>query len=389
MQIKRYEVAKIQDAMQQIKNDLGPEAIILSTKTIKHSAPQKIEVIAAIDITDFTNQATGSQWRQESDEGRGSKSGGGLSQTELSLQYADIQRLLEKMGPVNDIREELKGLKDNVELLVDVIGLARFRQESDHLAKIYQLLTVNGMSKVKTCHIIDKMRKGQQSDNGQDYDTCLKLAERTIASSLANKYGVSKARRIKAFIGPTGVGKTTTLAKMAAGLSVEQRKKVGLITMDTFRIAAVEQLKVYAKIIDIPLQVATDKAGFEKSLNALSEADVILVDTAGRSPSDAEYMKNIADTFSGNKEVEINLLLSPSLSRDHLLETEDLYRRTEYDNLILTKVDECRRHGVIYDLVQQAGKPVGYLTNGQNVPQDIVAVTPEKLAKLILNNTIH
>jgi flagellar biosynthesis protein FlhF len=100
-------------------------------------------------------------------------------------------------------------------------------------------------------------------------------------------------------------------------------------------------------------------------------------------------MKNIADTFSGNKEIEINLLLSPSLSRDNLLETEDLYRRTEYDNLILTKVDECRRHGVIYDLVQQAGKPVGYLTNGQNVPQDIVAVTPEKLAKLILNNTIH
>jgi flagellar biosynthesis protein FlhF len=388
MQIKRYEVSKIQDAMQQIKNDLGPEAIILSTKTIKHSAPQKIEVIAAIDITDLSNQIPGSQWRQEPDEGRENGSPG-LSQGEFARHYGELQRLLEKMGPVCDIREELKSLKDNVELLVDVIGLARFRQESEHLAKIYQILTVNGMSKVKTCHIIDKMKKGRHSENAKDYGSSLELAEKTIASSLANKFGVSKTRRIKAFIGPTGVGKTTTLAKIAAGLCVDQRKKVGLITMDTFRIAAVEQLKVYAKIIDIPLQVATNKSSFEKSLKALSDADVILVDTAGRSPSDAEYMKNIGETFSGNKDVEINLLLSPSLSRNHLLETENLYRPTEYDNLILTKVDECSRYGAIYDLVQQAGKPVGYLTNGQNVPQDIESATPEKLAKLILNSSIH
>lgn len=388
MQIKRYEVLKIQDAMQQIKNDLGPEAIILSTKTIKDSAPQRIEVVAAIDISELSNQIPGSPWCKDPDEDR-EKGSFGLSQGDCTHQYAELQRLLEKIGPVSDIREELKSLKDNVELLVDVIGLARFRQESDHLAKIYQVLTVNGMSKVKSCQIIDKMRNGQLSEREKNYAACLKLAEKTIASSLSNNDGISKPRRIKAFIGPTGVGKTTTLAKLAASFCVDKRKKVGLITMDTFRIAAVEQLKVYAKIIDIPLHVATSKISFEKSMKELSDADVILVDTAGRSPSDTEYMKNISETFSGNRGIEINLLLSPTMSREHLLETEHYYRRTEYDNLILTKVDECGRYGVIYDLVQQAGKPVGYLTNGQNVPQDIESATPEKLAKLILKNSIH
>jgi flagellar biosynthesis protein FlhF len=388
MQIKRYEVSKIQDAMQQIKNDLGPEAIILSTKTIKDSAPQRIEVIAAIDISELSNQIPGRSWCNDPDEGSENESVA-LSQVDFTHQYAELQRLLEKIGPVSDIREELKSLKDNVELLVDVIGLARFRQESDHLAKIYQILTANGMSKVKSCHIIDKMRNGHPSERVKDYASCLKLAEKTIASSLSNKDGLSKTRRIKAFVGPTGVGKTTTLAKLAAGFCVDKRKKVGLITMDTFRIAAVEQLKVYAKIIDIPLLVATSKMSFEKSLKALSEVDVILVDTAGRSPSDTEYLKNISETFSGSNGVEINLLLSPSMSKDHLLEAENYYRRTEYDNLILTKVDECSRYGVIYDLVQQAGKPVGYLTNGQNVPQDIESATPEKLAKLILKNSLH
>ncbi|MCX5827411.1 MAG: flagellar biosynthesis protein FlhF [Deltaproteobacteria bacterium] len=388
MQIKRYEVSKIQDAMQQIKNDLGPEAIILSTKTIKHSNPQKIEVIAAIDITELNNQIPGRAWCKEQDGERRNGSFG-LPQGDVVRKYDEIQRILEKMGPVNDIREEIKSLKDNVELLVDVIGLARFRQESEHLAKMYQTLTANGISKGKTCHIIDEMRNGRLPENEKDYASCLKLAERTIASSLSKIDVISKTRRIKTFIGPTGVGKTTTLAKLAASFCVDKRKKVGLITMDTFRIAAVEQLKVYAKIIDVPLQVATSKTGFEKSLKALSDADVILVDTAGRSPNDAEFIKNIHETFSKNTGVEINLLLSPSMSRDHLLETENYYRLTEYNNLILTKVDECSRYGVIYDLVRHAGKPVGYLTTGQNVPQDIENATPEKLAKLIVQNSIH
>ena len=316
MQIKRYEVSKIQDAMQQIKNDLGPEAIILSTKTIKHSDPQKIEVIAAIDITELNNQIPGRTWCKDQD-GKRRNGSFGLSQDDVAHQYAEIQRVLEKMGPVNDIREELKGLKDNIELLVDVIGLARFRQESEHLAKMYQTLTANGISKGKTCHIIEEMRKGHLPENKKDYASCLRLAETTIASSISEIDGISKARRIKAFIGPTGVGKTTTLAKLAASFCVDKRKKVGLITMDTFRIAAVEQLKVYAKIIDVPLQVATGKNSFEKSVKAWSGADVILVDTAGRSSNDSECMKNIREIFSGNNGVEINLLLSPSMSRDH------------------------------------------------------------------------
>jgi flagellar biosynthesis protein FlhF len=194
---------------------------------------------------------------------------------------------------------------------------------------------------------------------------------------------------VKALVGPTGVGKTTTLAKLAARFALEQKQKVGLITMDTYRIASVDQLQTYADIMKLPLLVAGDGEGFRESLRSFTDRDVILVDTPGRNPEDTEYLSELKRQFGESPDLEVSLLLTPAMNREGLQVTADRFRLLDYDSLILTKLDECQRFGVVFDILEQAGRPVRYVTCGQNVPQDIKEVTPGSLASLILGHSIH
>ncbi len=196
-----------------------------------------------------------------------------------------------------------------------------------------------------------------------------------------------KGRRIKAFVGPTGVGKTTTLAKLAAHYCLEKRMKVGLITTDTYRIAAPEQLKVYAKIMGLPLDIVSDKDQFTRSLTNFADKDLILVDTPGRSRQDDRCLTTLKSILSGD--VETYLLLSPTAGREHLIEAADRFRILQYDRIILTKIDDCTIFGPIVDVLDMIGNPVSYLTTGQNVPKDIEKANPERLAQLTLQNRLH
>ena len=196
-----------------------------------------------------------------------------------------------------------------------------------------------------------------------------------------------KEQRIKAFIGPTGVGKTTTLAKLAAHYSLEKKMKVGMITTDTYRIAAVEQLKVYAEIMGLPIQVAPGKESFLRSLESFAEKDMILVDTPGRNHNDNRGLNELKAILPSD--VETVLLLNPAASREHLLEAADRFSIFDYDRLILTKVDECNHFGAMYEVLDEIGKPVSHVTTGQNVPRDIEKASPERLARLILQNRLN
>jgi flagellar biosynthesis protein FlhF len=199
-----------------------------------------------------------------------------------------------------------------------------------------------------------------------------------------------KSKRVKAFIGPTGVGKTTTLAKLAAHYAIDRKLSVGLVTTDTFRIAAAEQLKVYAKILNIPLEVAPDRETFQRTLSLFSSKDIVLVDTPGRNHNDRESMDRLNQIINTGMPVEFNLLLSLTSSGENLMDAVETYQNVfDYDHLIFTKIDECNRFGLIFNVVEQSGKPVLYITNGQNVPQDIQKITPGKLAEMLVKNILH
>lgn len=190
--------------------------------------------------------------------------------------------------------------------------------------------------------------------------------------------------RTIALVGPTGVGKTTTVAKLAATFKLKQNKKVGLITADTFRIAAVDQLRTYAGIIGLPLEVVSGPDELADAIQRLSHLDVIIIDTAGRSQRNTDRLDELAKLIDVAKPHETHLVLSSTASQRVLLEIIDRFAPIKTDRLIFTKLDEAVTCGVLLNVAQKVNKPLSYITTGQEVPHQIEPCHAGRLAELVL-----
>jgi flagellar biosynthesis protein FlhF len=186
------------------------------------------------------------------------------------------------------------------------------------------------------------------------------------------------------FVGPTGVGKTTSIAKLAAQFKIREHKRVALITIDTYRIAAVEQLKTYADLIGVPLKVVDDGDALKKAVKSFSDRDLILIDSAGRSPRSEEKMNELNAYVEAAAPDELHLVCSVSVSNDVLKDTLERYQNFPVTKLMLTKLDEAVHYGVILSIISKTQKPIGYMTTGQEVPDDIEIASQERLSRLIL-----
>ncbi len=382
MQVKRYEAENIQEALAKIKKDLGPEAIVLSAKRMP-GEKQLMEIVAASD--DNHQRAAGLSVGDAAgrDERSFSPAGGeGFSYLKKELQ--ELKELVRGVSKEN-LSGEFAELKDSMQAFFDVLGLQGRREEKSSLSRIYHYLVGQGVSKARACRLLDRMKRSCPGGKIPDYESCLKIAEGIIRETFVKKSG-KQEKRVKVFIGPTGVGKTTTLAKLAARYSLEQKLKVGLVTMDTYRIAALEQLKIYARIMDLPLEVATQRDVFGQVLERFSDRDIILVDTPGKGPVEAGYFTGLQEILADAREVETNLLLSLTSSRENMLDVVARFGKFPGEQIIFTKADEGTRCGFLYDVIEQAGRPVAYVTTGQNVPQDIETADPARLAELIMRH---
>ena len=191
-----------------------------------------------------------------------------------------------------------------------------------------------------------------------------------------------------ALVGPTGVGKTTTVAKLAANFKLNQGLRAGLVTVDTYRIAAVEQLRTYAEIIDLPLAVANTPGEMRRAIDQLGDVDLVLIDTAGRSPRDEVKIRELADFLHAAQPDEIHLVLSAVAGERSLRSAVERFAVARADRLILTKLDEADALGVILGVLGQANRPVSYITTGQGVPDDIEPAERGRLARLILGHEL-
>jgi flagellar biosynthesis protein FlhF len=199
---------------------------------------------------------------------------------------------------------------------------------------------------------------------------------------------VPGARRVVALVGPTGVGKTTTVAKLAANFKLAHGFRPGLVTVDTYRIAAVEQLRIYAEIINLPLAVANAPGEMPRAIDELGGVDVVLIDTAGRSPRDEVKIRELADFLAAARPDEVHLVLSAVAGERALRAAVERFAEVRADRLILTKLDEADGLGGLLGLLGQAGRPVSYLTTGQAVPDDIEPADRRRLARLILGDEV-
>jgi len=187
------------------------------------------------------------------------------------------------------------------------------------------------------------------------------------------------------FLGPTGVGKTTTLAKIAARLSLVENKKIGLITADTYRIAAVEQLKTYSEILGIPLEVIYEASELQEAIEKFKDKDYILIDTAGRSHKSKELKSDYDDLVRYLKDVKIYLVMSMTTSFKDLKSIIDSYGFLKEYRLLFTKLDEATSYGNILNLKVLTGKPLSYFTIGQSVPDDIEVADKERIIQYIFD----
>jgi len=191
-------------------------------------------------------------------------------------------------------------------------------------------------------------------------------------------------RRVVALVGPTGVGKTTTIAKLAANFRLRDGIRMGLVTVDTYRIAAVEQLRTYAEIIDLPMKVVTSPREMRRALDELSGLDLVLIDTAGRSPRDELKIQELKSLLAEAQVDEVHLVLSLVASPKSLQATAEKFAPAGTTAMILTKLDEAVGMGSLLSVARRVSLPVSYLTTGQDVPDDIEHASARRMSRLVL-----
>ena len=224
---------------------------------------------------------------------------------------------------------------------------------------------------------------GQLSDTAAASSLLAALIEREVrcAEPIAPKRG---CRQVAMLVGPTGVGKTTTIAKLAGRFGVSHGLRVGLITVDTYRVAAVDQLRTYAEIIDLPMQVVTAPEELPAALALFAEFDLVLIDTAGRSPHDDQRLEELKQLVDAATPDHVYLVLSLACGAKPLRAAAERFAVVRPTSLILTKLDEAAGCGALLSASRDIALPVTYLTAGQEVPRDIEPANPCRIARLIL-----
>ena len=363
MQIKRFEAENMTEALRLVKQEFGSEAVILSAKSLGkkmgvfgHMKRPGVEVTAAKDTLYPEPEKTSSGKIQKFENSANKKS-------LIGSFCGGIMALKNK--PDNIFQNHDK----------ELVNLKRQMLSQDVEESIIRKM----IEKINRIALPKKLLK----------DNELKLCLIHVLKEMGITAGPVRIepgkQKVIAFIGPTGVGKTTTIAKLAAIQAIKMKKQVALITLDNHRIGGVDQLKIYAKIIGIPIEVASTGKEFKECLKRLKDKDLILIDTAGISQTNEYQFNELRIFFNKVSCVETCLLLSATTKEDDLIDILAKFKVFSVSKLLFTKLDESTSYGNIFNQLIRSKIPVSYLTNGQQVPEDIENATLEKLVDLIIN----
>ncbi len=376
MKIKRYVVTHLREAMPLIRQELGQDAVILNTKKVKVGGifglfqKQRLEVLAALDEEKVAKEETEFATLLQSEKKRREEA---PERVEEQTPKVDKQPEAE-----TQVLGELKSMK---EIMMQMMENERLPKQ---LKPVQAFLEAQEFSQGIRSGVMAELLIKSKSYPGYTKEDAFTWMRQEFAKRIKNYPSIrSESKKIRCFVGPTGVGKTTTIAKIAGHLLLKERQSVGLITSDTYRIAAVEQLRTYADILGIPMEVVQSTADLEQSLERLSTCDIILMDTAGRNYQQYGYITQLETLLSG-QELSITLMLSLTHRYSDMRLIADNFQSLGVSEVMMTKMDETTVRGPIFNFMEDYNLPITVLTTGQNVPDDLVRTTPEFLLDLVM-----
>lgn len=396
MKVKTYKAIDMQEAMRLIKRDLGPHAVILSTRKVMEGKKAfgllgrpTVEVTAA----------------SETPEPRPAEDQAGPQPEHPVAQHNGTARSLEVIhGEIRELREGLmglahevrtpheglrKGIRDSIEELRWWVSFATRRwggeawlRGSEVAMEALSRLIRHGMRESHAVQILERIQAATvpgQDDRGE-FQERLRLYLSRLARVCAPLTPAGERPNVLALVGPTGVGKTTTAAKLAAHWSMGEGRKVAMITNDTYRVAAVEQLRAYAKIMGVEFRVVFQPGDLPRVLEELAGSEVIIMDTAGRNPFDSLQMAELKELITADPRVSAVLVVSANGDPQGLERVVQEFSILRPVGLIGTKLDEAIHFGGLFSLSIQSRLPFAYFTHGQKVPEDIRQATREDMA---------
>ncbi|MFS0865088.1 flagellar biosynthesis protein FlhF [Fredinandcohnia sp. 179-A 10B2 NHS] len=381
MKVKKYIASSMPEAMKLIRAELGSDAVILNSKVVQKSGflglfrKKNFEVIAAVDPVQPTKQKL-----QQKEKIKKLPIEPFKEQTKIPVESAPTIR-----PETQNSQELIKEIRELKTLMKDMSS--ETMPYSGPLAEINQLLIAQELDPLIRKDILSSLlEKWYLNQAKATYNDLIKWTNEIIISYLSplSFGGVSYQKRFINVVGPTGVGKTTTLAKIAADCMLKDKKRVAFITTDTYRIAAIDQLKTYAKILGAPLEVCYSLEDFTRAKEKYMDYDVVLVDTAGRNFRNKKYVDDLNSIINFSEDMETYLVLSLT---SKMTDMADIYKQFSVVNvskMIFTKVDETINYGPMLNLMIHNKIGAAYVTNGQNVPDDIVVATPSLIANTLL-----
>ena len=387
MIVKKYTGKDETEAVMKAKDDLGSNAVVLNVRTMKQRGLAKIfkkdfvEITAALEEKDFAqnvnnNKPTFSRVSSEAIKKQQSQINllaDDRADTNAPKQSEIIEK---KLDSLHDMLRNQMVKEEDVKPVVRPENNANFKS----LKLIYNKLLENEVSEKYANAIINDIENSMKKESNLDSILA------SVYQKIILKFGEPEAiedddrRKIVFFIGPTGVGKTTTIAKLASDFKLTRSKNVAMITADTYRIAAVEQLNTYASILDVPVNVIYSPSEIVESIEELSDYQMIFVDTAD------EIIEMISNVRNSDIDADIVIFLVMSVTTKYrdMVNICDAYKSLNSYRLLFTKLDETDSVGNILNIKLYTGAPISYITCGQNVPDDIESVDVQKLAKSLL-----
>jgi flagellar biosynthesis protein FlhF len=380
MHIKKYRAVSLKEATQIMKSELGSEALILGTKVVADENDKRLklyEITAGVDKFEIAEETKAKVAEQNISQNN-------TFLDEMKNMSAKIyqqnqnqkQKISEAYGVAPKIAKEIETPK--VKPVSD-----------DRMKEIIKNLTEKEVQKSVVLSIMEQLKKYKNflsKDNLENYvQTCLGSLILTKTLDL----NVKKQNKVIALVGPTGVGKTTTIAKLALIAKIIHKLDVGLISIDTYRLGAIDQLKSFADVSHTDFLVAYEPDEMPALMKKFAKKDIVFIDTVGRNHKNDSQLKTNLDFLESVKIDETFLVLSATSSTRNLIEIAKKFKMFNYSAFVMSKIDEAVVHGNIINLSAKTGSPIAFLTNGQTIPDDIISADKDYIANLIYTGLLR